>query len=217
MDFQTFGVFAFAAFMLNITPGNDMVFVATHATSQGIRTGVMAALGIAVGCLVHIFAAVVGISAVVSKSAFLFDAIKYLGAAYLIYIGVKSLLSKTQSFDIQSIKKEKSDFEVFKQGVITNALNPKVALFFLAFLPQFIPPSDGIGIYDKYPDTWFMILMLGLWFNFSGTVVNAVVAVAFGKAGNFLNQHPTFVKWQEKFTGVVLILLGLKVAFMRKN
>lgn len=209
MDLQTFSVFAFAAFMLNITPGNDMIFVATHATSHGIRAGIMASLGIAVGCLVHIFAAVVGISAIVAKSAFLFDTIKYLGAAYLIYVGTKSLLSKTQTFDIESVDKEKTHFEIFKQGVVTNALNPKVALFFLAFLPQFIPP--------QYNHTGFLILMLGLWFNFSGTVVNALVAVAFGKAGNFLSQHPLFVKWQEKFTGLILILLGLKVAFMKKG
>ena len=209
MDLQTFSVFAFAALMLNITPGNDMIFVATHATSHGIRAGIMASLGIAVGCLVHIFAAVVGISAIVAKSAFLFDTIKYLGAAYLIYVGTKSLFSKTQVFDIQVSDRKKTDYEIFKQGVVTNALNPKVALFFLAFLPQFIPP--------QYEHTAFLILMLGVWFNFSGTVVNALVAIAFGKAGNFLNQHPLFVKWQERFTGIVLILLGLKVAFLKKN
>ena len=186
-----------------------MIFVATHATSHGIRAGIMASLGIAVGCLVHIFAAVVGISAIVAKSAFLFDTIKYLGAAYLIYVGTKSLFSKTQVFDIQVSDRKKTDYEIFKQGVVTNALNPKVALFFLAFLPQFIPP--------QYEHTAFLILMLGVWFNFSGTVVNALVAIAFGKAGNFLNQHPLFVKWQERFTGIVLILLGLKVAFLKKN
>lgn len=209
MDLQTFSVFAFAALMLNITPGNDMIFVATHATSHGIRAGIMASLGIAVGCLVHIFAATVGISAVISKSAFLFDALKYLGAAYLIYVGIKSLLSKTQTFDIQKIKEDKTDFDIFKQGVITNALNPKVALFFLAFLPQFVPP--------QYEQTGLLIFMLGLWFNFSGTVVNVLVGVAFGKAGNFLNQHPSFTKWQERFTGIILILLGLKVAFLKRG
>jgi threonine/homoserine/homoserine lactone efflux protein len=209
MDLQTFGVFAFAALMMNITPGNDMVFVATHATSHGTRAGIMASLGVAVGCLVHIFAAAIGISAVVAKSAFLFDALKYLGAAYLIYIGTKSLLSKTQTFDIQTVEKEKTHFAIFKQGVVTNVLNPKVALFFLAYLPQFVPP--------QYQQTGLLILALGLWFNFSGTVVNILVGFAFGKAGNFLNKHPTFIKWQEKFTGVILILLGLKVAFLKHN
>lgn len=209
MDLQTFGVFAFAALMLNITPGNDMIFVATHATSHGIRAGIMASLGIAVGCLVHIFAATVGISAVIAKSAFLFDTLKYLGAAYLIYVGTKSLFSKAQKFDIQTVENEKTNYDIFKQGVVTNVLNPKVALFFLAFLPQFVPP--------QYEYTGFLILILGLWFNFSGTVVNALIAVAFGKAGNFLSQHPSFTKWQEKFTGLILILLGLKVAFLKRG
>jgi threonine/homoserine/homoserine lactone efflux protein len=168
----------------------------------------MASLGIAVGCLVHIFAAAIGISAVVAKSAFLFDALKYFGAAYLIYVGTKSLLSKTQTFDIQQVEKGKTHFAIFKQGVVTNVLNPKVALFFLAYLPQFVPP--------QYENTGLLILTLGLWFNFSGTLVNIFVGFAFGKAGNFLNQHPTFIKWQEKFTGVILILLGLKVAFMKR-
>lgn len=209
MDLQTFSVFAFAALMLNITPGNDMIFVATHATSHGIRAGIMASLGIAVGCLVHIFAATVGISAVIAKSTFLFDTLKYLGAAYLIYVGTKSLFSKAQTFDIQTVENEKTNYDIFKQGVVTNVLNPKVALFFLAFLPQFVPP--------QYEHTGFLILILGLWFNFSGTVVNALIAVAFGKAGNFLSQHPSFTKWQEKFTGLILILLGLKVAFLKRG
>jgi threonine/homoserine/homoserine lactone efflux protein len=116
--------------------------------------------------------------------------------------------SNIWAFDIQVVEKEKTHFAIFKQGVVTNVLNPKVALFFLAYLPQFVPP--------QYPQTGLLILALGLWFNFSGTVVNILVGFAFGKAGNFLNQHPTFIKWQEKFTGVILILLGLKVAFLKR-
>ena len=101
--FQQFVVFAFASFMLNITPGNDMIFVATHSTSQGVRAGIMASLGIAIGCLVHIAAAVLGISAIIAQSAFLFDLIKYLGAAYLIWMGIKSIRSKIQPFDIKQL------------------------------------------------------------------------------------------------------------------
>lgn len=206
--FQQFVVFAFASLMLNITPGNDMIFVATHSTSQGVRAGIMASLGIAIGCLVHIAAAVLGISAIVSQSAFLFDLIKYLGAGYLIWMGIKSIISKTQPFDIQQVTQNVSSIKILKQGIFTNILNPKVALFFLAFLPQFITP--------QYQPVWLQILLLGLWFNFSGTMVNFVVALAFGKAGNFLKQYPAFTYWQNKFTGIILILLGLKVAFMKK-
>lgn len=209
LDLQQFLLFALASLMLNITPGNDMVFVATHATSHGIRAGMMAALGIALGCVVHIIAAVLGISAIIAQSAFLFDVIKYLGAAYLIYIGIKSILSKTPTFDWASNKKEVSDKAILKQGIFTNVLNPKVALFFLAFLPQFINTRhESIGV---------QILLLGLWFNISGTIVNFGVAWAFSKAGNFLKQYPAFIYWQNKITGGVLILLGLKVAFLSKG
>ena len=210
MDFQNFLVFAFASLMLNITPGNDMIFVATNATNRGFRAGLMASLGIAVGCLVHIVAASLGVSAVVARSAILFDLLKYVGAAYLIFIGIKSLLSKTQTFDIQQVATKRTDFDVFKTGVVTNVLNPKVALFFLAFLPQFLPPQYWAA------SSWQLIVLLGLWFNFSGTVVNIAVAAAFGRAGNFLQRHPTFVRWQEKLTGAILILLGLRVAFLKK-
>ncbi len=209
LDLQQFLLFALASLMLNITPGNDMVFVATHATSHGIRAGMMAALGIALGCVVHIIAAVLGISAIIAQSAFLFDVIKYLGAAYLIYIGIKSILSTTPTFDWASNKKEVSDKAILKQGIFTNVLNPKVALFFLAFLPQFINTRhESIGV---------QILLLGLWFNISGTIVNFGVAWAFSKAGNFLKQYPAFTYWQNKITGGVLILLGLKVAFLSKG
>ncbi len=207
LDFQQFLLFALASLMLNITPGNDMIFVATHSTSHGIRAGMMAALGIALGCVVHIIAAVLGISAIIAQSAVLFDVIKYLGAAYLIYIGIKAIVSKTQSFDISSDKAPVSDGVILKQGIFTNVLNPKVALFFLAFLPQFInTQNQSIGL---------QILLLGLWFNISGTIVNFGVAWAFGKAGNFLKQYPAFSFWQNKITGGILILLGLKVAFLK--
>jgi threonine/homoserine/homoserine lactone efflux protein len=210
VDLNTFLLFAFAAFMLNITPGNDMIFVATHAVSRGIRGGVMASIGIFIGCLFHVFLAVFGVSAVIAQSPFLFDLIKYLGATYLIYMGAKNLLSKAQVFDIQQIKTEDSDWKIVKKGVLTNVLNPKVALFFLAFLPQFLPPQ-----YNAV-ESAIWILALGLWFDVSGTLVNFGVAYAFGKAGNFLQRIPNFPVWQERFTGLVLVGLGLKMAFLKK-
>jgi threonine/homoserine/homoserine lactone efflux protein len=210
MDLNAFLLFAFAAFMLNITPGNDMIFVATHAVSRGVRAGMMASIGIFIGCLFHVFLAVFGVSAIISQSPFLFDLIKYLGAAYLIYMGAKSLLAKAQVFDIQQINTEYPDWKIVKKGALTNVLNPKVALFFLAFLPQFLPPQyNGV-------ESAIWILALGLWFDVSGTLVNFGVAYAFGKAGNFLQRFPSFPVWQERFTGLVLIGLGLKVAFLKK-
>jgi threonine/homoserine/homoserine lactone efflux protein len=139
MGIHDFWVFAFASLMLNITPGNDMLYVASRSAGQGIRAGIISALGIMTGCLVHILAAVVGISAIIARSATAFDIIKYVGAAYLIYLGVKSIFNKKESSFLRGEKLQPlSNLKIFTQGVITNVLNPKVALFFLAFLPQFI-------------------------------------------------------------------------------
>ena len=203
-----FLMFAFASLMLNITPGSDMLYVATRSTTQGIKAGVFSALGIMVGCLVHIFAAVLGLSIIIAKSALAFNVIKYVGAAYLIYLGVKSLMSKSQSNNLLDLK-PMLHWKIFTQGVWTNILNPKVAIFFLAFLPQFIQPN--------LPNTQWQILLLGLWFDFSGTIVNILVALVFGKLGNWLLQYPSFSKIQEKVTGIVLILLGIRIAIISRK
>jgi threonine/homoserine/homoserine lactone efflux protein len=205
---QDFWMFAFASLMLNITPGNDMIYVATKSTNQGIWAGIISALGIAVGCLVHLLAAVVGVSAIIAKSALAFEVIKYLGAAYLIYLGMKSIFSKTSKFELTqnepiSLKK------IFWQGVITNTLNPKVALFFLAFLPQFI--------HTESTNYHWQLLILGMWFNLSGTIVNILVAILFGKLGNWLVRFPKFSQIQEKITGIILIYLGIRIALLLKK
>lgn len=204
-----FLIFAFASLMLNITPGNDMLYVATRSTSQGVKAGIVSALGIAGGCIVHLFAAVIGLSAIIASSAIAYDIIKYVGAAYLIYLGTKTFLSRQNRFNIDGSVEKKSLSKLFWQGVLTNTLNPKVALFFLAFLPQFILPEKG--------NTAMQILLLGLWFNFSGTTVNSVVAILFGKLGNWLADKQAFIKWQNKVTGLLLIGLGIKVALSTRK
>jgi len=205
-----FVLFAFASLMLNITPGNDMIYVATRGSSQGIKAGIISALGIMGGCLFHIIAAVAGLSAIIARSAMAFELIKYAGAVYLIYLGLKSILNKkTSSFQINSEMKKLSYRNLFWQGVVTNILNPKVALFFLAFLTQFIDPAM------THPQ--WKILFLGTWFACSGTIVNIVVAIIFGKMGNKLARSQRFLKWQEKITGALLIGLGIKVAMTSKK
>lgn len=209
IDLNDFLLFAFASLMLNITPGNDMLYVATRSTAQGIKAGVVSSLGIAGGCIVHLLAAVAGISAIIASSATAFDIIKYLGAAYLVYLGIKAFFSKQNKFIVKGDAERKSLPGLFWQGVLTNVLNPKVALFFLAFLPQFIHPEKG--------NVAVQILLLGLWFNFSGTVVNCVVAFLFGKLGNWLANKQTFIKWQNKITGILLLGLGIKVALSSRK
>jgi threonine/homoserine/homoserine lactone efflux protein len=202
-------IFAFASLMLNITPGNDMLYVATRSTSQGVKAGIVSALGIAGGCIVHLMAAVIGLSAIIANSAMAFDIIKYVGAAYLIYLGIRSILSKQNKFSITEEIEKKSLSNLFWQGVLTNVLNPKVALFFLAFLPQFIHPEKG--------NPSLQILLLGLWFNISGTIVNCIVALLFGRLGNWLADKQTFIKWQNKITGLLLVGLGIKVALSTRK
>ena len=204
-----FLIFAIACLVLNITPGNDMLYVATRSTSQGIKAGIVSALGIAGGCIVHLLAAVVGLSAIIANSAIAFDIIKYAGAAYLIYLGIRSFLSKENKFSIHEKVEKRSLSKLFWQGVFTNTLNPKVALFFLAFLPQFIHPEKG--------NASMQILLLGSWFNFSGTIVNIIVAALFGKLGNLLADKQAFIKWQNKITGLLLIGLGIKVALSSRK
>lgn len=208
MDIHNFLVFALASLMLNITPGNDMLYVASRSAGQGSKAGVISALGISTGCLVHLAAAVVGLSAIIAQSAMAFNIVKYVGAGYLIYLGVKALLTKTNALKVKQSDEITTYKKLFFQGVITNILNPKVALFFLAFLPQFIDLSQ--------PKPEFQILLLGSWFNFSGTVVNVIVALLFGKLGSLLNSS-SFIKWQEKITGTILIALGIKVALSSRN
>lgn len=208
MDIHNFLVFALASLMLNITPGNDMLYVASRSAGQGSKAGVISALGISTGCLVHLAAAVVGLSAIIAQSAMAFNIVKYVGAGYLIYLGVKALSTKTNALKVKQSDELTTYKKLFFQGVITNILNPKVALFFLAFLPQFIDLSQ--------PKPEFQILLLGSWFNFSGTVVNVIVALLFGKLGSLLNSS-SFIKWQEKITGTILIALGIKVALSSRN
>ena len=206
-DFQQFLLFALAALMLNITPGNDMIFVISRSLT-GIRAGIFAALGIGVGCFLHIFASVVGLSVIIKQSEVLFNLIRYAGAAYLIYIGIKSLMEKPSTMIFSQNENDKNtNLKILRQGAITNMLNPKVSLFFLAFLPQFV---------NNQADTvTTQILFLGLWFNFSGTLVNVLIALLFSKVVAKLSNFQRFWKIQNRVSGVILVLLGLQIALRK--
>jgi threonine/homoserine/homoserine lactone efflux protein len=205
MMINSFWIFALASLMLNITPGNDMIYVASRSMGQGVRAGIVSALGVMAGCMVHTIAAAAGLSAIVGKSATAFGLIKFTGALYLIYIGTMSLLNKKKS-SFRDLNNEQlpSDRKIFIQGLLTNVLNPKVALFFLAFIPQFI------DVKNAHPQR--QIVFLGIWFNCSGTIVNILVAILFGKMGHRLSKSEKFQRIQQKITGCLLIALGIKVA-----
>jgi threonine/homoserine/homoserine lactone efflux protein len=195
-------VFFTAMFLLNITPGPDMLYVLARATGQGRAAGLASALGIGVGCLFHIFAVAFGLAGLLRTVPVAYDAVRYAGAAYLIYLGSRNLLARGAAGDAVNVAPARLT-RVFAQGVITNMLNPKVALFFLAFLPQFL---------DRRGSAFAQTVKLGLIFDCSGTLVNVAVALAASSAGNVLRNRlggaPVF-RW---LTGGVFIGLGLRLA-----
>jgi threonine/homoserine/homoserine lactone efflux protein len=206
---DNFWVFALTGLLLNLTPGNDMLYVIARSSGQGTKAGIVSALGIGAGCILHIIAAVVGLSALIAKSALAFEIIKYAGAAYLIYLGLRSIFAHSERWSFDQQLKQLSYRKIFWQGFITNVLNPKVALFFLAFLPQFIDVQKG--------NTSFQILFLGTWFNVVGTIVNILVALLFGKIGSWLSKSAGFIQWQKRITGLVLVGLGINMALSAKK
>lgn len=207
-DLQNFLLFALAALMLNITPGNDMIFVISRSLSYGTKAGIYAAFGIGLGCFVHIFASVVGLSVIIQQSEILFNIIRYAGAAYLIFIGIKSFIEKPSTMIFNQNQNDKNtNLKILRQGTITNVLNPKVSLFFLAFLPQFVD--------NQVENITSQILFLGLWFNFSGTVVNVLIALLFSKIIAKLSNFQQFWKIQNKISGAVLVALGLQIALKK--
>ena len=206
---QNLYLFFIASLLLNLTPGNDMLYVASRSISQGVKGGMISALGVFAGCFVHISAAVLGLSIIISKSAYLFEVIKFAGAGYLIYLGVRAIISKPTANKIDEHLAKTNYWKLFKQGAITNALNPKVAVFFLSFLPQFI---DAGSPYFK-----LQLFTLGVWFAVQGTTVLMVVAVIFGKTKDFFKRNPKVWRIQEKITGLVLVGLGIKIALTTKK
>ncbi|MET0334688.1 MAG: LysE family translocator [Rhizobacter sp.] len=197
-------LFVAAALVLNITPGADLLYVAGHAASGGRRAGCLAALGIGAGCLFHVTLATVGLSALLASSDLAFNLVKWAGAGYLIWMGVSMLRARAADAPAQAPVLDAR--RVFWRGVLTNALNPKVALFFLAFLPQFIAPQAS--------RQWLAFALLGLLFTISGTLVSLAVAWLAGSAREryLKGGAGRLGPWLQRAAGVVFIGLGLKLA-----
>ena len=205
---ENFYLFLGVSILINLSPGPDMIYTAARSLSQGTRAGIFSALGVFSGCLFHIAAATFGLSKIIEESVLLFSIIKYTGAAYLVFLGLQALLGKPKtSTEITSLP-PMSNKKVFFQGMLTNILNPKVAIFFLSFLPQFIDPQS--------PYIKEQIAFLGLWFDVQGTMVLLLVATITGVFRNFLQKNPAFWSWQGKITGLILLGLGVKMLFTKK-
>jgi threonine/homoserine/homoserine lactone efflux protein len=193
--------FLVAALLLNLAPGPDMMYVLGRSVGQGRRAGIVSALGIFVGCLFHICAAALGLAALLRSSPLLFHFVRLAGAGYLVYLGINLLLHAKKS--LEGVAVQQDDVRrIFLQGVITNVLNPKVAIFFVAFLPQFVNPQGSL---------FLQILVMGLIFDVGGTVVNLGVAVASGGLGDRLSRSQKLVAWQRRLTGALFVGLGLRL------
>jgi len=204
-----FEAFLLAGVLLNITPGTDTMYILGRSMSLGKKAGILSALGIASGALVHCVFAALGLSLILTKSALAFEVVKYLGTAYLIFLGTKMLISRSNEKFELSKKQENINYRnIYISGIFTNALNPKVALFFLAFLPQFINPC--------YAQNALPFLILGLTFVITGTIWCLMLAVFSSKLSSQISKNYKIKKRLDKITGVVCITLGIKLALSKR-
>lgn len=193
--------FAVAAFALNVTPGADMTFVGATSARDGVRSGVSAALGAGAGSLLHLAAAVLGLSTLIASSQQAFTVLKWVGAAYLMYLAVTLILTKSDPS--KETSRRRSPLSSFRSGALVNILNPKVGLFFLAFLPQFVDPIPAAATVQT--------LLLGLWFNGCGTLVLIVVAFVTARAATDLRNKPWISRLARWFAATVMGVLVVKL------
>ena len=203
-------LFVMAGLLLNITPGPDVAYIMGRSAQLGVRAGAVAALGITTGCWVHITAAALGLSAILATSAEAFFILKLVGATYLVWVGISLLRhAGAGSAATENGNAAISLRAIFVQGFLTNALNPKVALFFLAFLPQFI--SAGA------PSKALAFIVLGLIFVATGTVVCLLIAWLTARASAALSAGSTVRTWIERALGGLFVLLGVRLAFLQRS
>lgn len=202
-------MFIAAGWLLNLTPGPDVLYIVSSALKSGVRAGLVAAMGIVSGCFVHVFAAALGVGALLATSATAFTVLKWAGAAYLMWMGIKLLRVKGSGSPIVPVYVNAETVSlnwrrVYRQGFLTNVLNPKVALFFLAFVPQFIAP----GTDDKVT----AFLLLGLLFNLNSLPINFGYAWLAGWASRRVGTIQHAMHWMDKAAGTMFIGFGLRLA-----
>ncbi len=199
----TLPVFLGAALVLLLTPGPAVLYIVARSMEQGRRVGLASVLGVELGNCVHVIAATIGLSAILFSSALAFGVVKYAGAAYLIYLGIRTLRTPV-SMEVVATDAPKSMRRNFAQGVVIAALNPKTALFFLAFLPQFVDTSKG-NVAPQF-------LALGLMFVTMAIVTDSAYALLSGTAANWLRRNIWFMRFRRYFAGTIYIGLGLSAA-----
>ena len=201
-------IFIFAALTISLAPGPDMIYVMANAIGRGPGAGILSAVGISMAMLVHTAAAALGLSYMFAQSAWAFDVVRYAGAAYLILLGVRSL--RGPGLDTADPwPRGPSTSRILRRGFFTNLLNPKVILFFAAFLPQFVAPENG-SIIPQF-------LFLGVVFTCLGLLVDSVIAVASGKARSLISQRPGTLRLLSRVSGIVFMGLGIRLLFVRPS
>jgi threonine/homoserine/homoserine lactone efflux protein len=203
LDSPSLIAFIGAGLLLNITPGPDVLYIVGRSISQGRVAGVVSALGISAGCLFHIAAAAFGLSTLMLALPLAYDIVRYAGAAYLVWMGIRAIGTRARALAVQAMD-DVPLAAIFRQGMVTNALNPKVALFFLAFLPQFTDASRG----PLAPQ----FLLLGVIFVVNGLLVCLAYALAASWLGSWLTARYDIHTWLNRAMGALFIGLGVRLA-----
>lgn len=201
------GLFIVSGLLLNIMPGPDSLLIMTRSATQGARAGCTAALGIGTGTFVHVFAAALGLSAILATSATAFTVVKYIGAAYILYMAIGLLRSKPRDAVAAAAIAPLPYRKIFAQGFLTNVLNPKVAIFFLAFVPQFIN-ADA-------PEKALAFIILGCIFNLNGMIWCNALALLTAQASARLKVSPLVSLWLNRATGGLFVWLGVRLAMAK--
>jgi threonine/homoserine/homoserine lactone efflux protein len=206
---QHFWLFVVSGLLLNITPGQDTLYIVTRSVAQGRRAGLWSVLGISTGSVVHTLAAAFGLSAILATSAYAFTVVKFAGAAYLVYLGVKMLLERPSAASpgVEPALPHESSWAIYRAAVLTNVLNPKVALFFLAFLPQFVAPDAASRVLP--------FLFLGAVFVFNGTLWCLVLVLGASALSGRLRRNASGARRLRQATGAVFVGLGARLALSK--
>jgi threonine/homoserine/homoserine lactone efflux protein len=203
------GLFIGAALVLLLVPGPAVLYIVARSVEQGRLAGFVSDLGIHAATLVHVLAAALGLSALLASSALAFSVVKYVGAAYLVWLGLKKIFGRAENLDVTVASNRTPYAQLFREGFIVNLFNPKTALFFLAFLPQFVDVSRG--------HVAMQIVFLGLLFTLLGLVTDGCYALAAGTAGHWLKRSRVYLRFERYVSGVLFIGLGLTAALAGNN
>ncbi|GIN96937.1 lysine transporter LysE [Siminovitchia terrae] len=207
IEFSTLGTFFVVVLGLFLVPGPAVLLTLSSTIRGGRKTGILTGLGIATGDFIHTMFAVLGLSVILMTSAAAFNLVKYAGAVYLIYMGLKAIAEKPNKQDLPSVSKS-SNLQSYRQAVLAEVLNPKTAIFFLAFLPQFVHPEKGTAIVQ--------FLLLGLIFVIMSCLYTTLIAISVRLIGRLMKRTAKLGQWSGKFAGLIYIWLGVKVAFQQR-